>query len=64
MQLTYSQYQFAKAGNTSRQGLSMGQFQIGPLAVGWQPHADALPYKWKARTGGMLWLPCPLRAYL
>ena len=30
------------------------QFQIGLLAVSWQPGADAFHYKRKARTGGIL----------
>jgi len=62
MQLTYSQYQFAKAGNTSRQGLSINS-RLGHWRLVGSPGADAFPYKRKARTGGMFWLPCLLRAY-
>ena len=46
--------QFEKAGNTRRQGIPMGQFQIGLLAVGWQPGAEVFYHKRKARTGGIL----------
>ena len=45
--------QFEETGNTGRQGLPMGQFQIGLLAVGWQLGADTFHYKRKARTGGI-----------
>ena len=45
--------QFKEAGNTGRQGLPMGQFQTGLLAVSWKPGADTFHYKRNARTGGI-----------